>query len=186
MSKSAHVSVSTPRYDNMIKLEVATEEQFSEHAVYIWHGWTSGTRTFVIYVGSTTVGSEGGRHGKKQFINLEEEVKNPIRTYLHRFSEEDWKDGATVEFTGAALRAYETRAIKAIKKYLGGLIKKKGRKAEFKVLNKIKPFRGCPKCRYTACPKCCGVKLPSKLPSMGKIVNKKLDKIFLRQAWSHV
>jgi hypothetical protein len=162
-------------------LEVATEEKFSEHAVYIWHGWTRrrtrSTRTFVIYVGSTTKGSKGGRHGKR-LVKLK--VKNPIRTNLHRFSEEDWKDGATVEFTDTALRAYETRAIKAIKKYLGGLIKKKGRKAEFKVLNKNTPALGCSsgKCRHIGCTACCGENsLPTELPSMCEIVKKKLKEI---------
>jgi len=115
-----------------VVLKVATEKKFSKHAVYIWHGWTSGTPPiFVIYVGLTRVGSKGGRHGKR-LVKLK--VKNPIRTDLHRFTIKDWKirHRATVKFTKAALRAYETRAMEAIKKYLGR------RKAEFEAEPEVK------------------------------------------------
>ena len=155
-------------------LPVATEKRFSKEAVYIWHGWASRTRrtrTFVIYVGSTRKGSEGGGYGKSKFKR--EKVENLKRTYLHLFSEEDWEDGDTVEFTTHGLRACETRAIKAIKKFLG----RHG--AEFKVLNINKASRGCltGKCRGNGCTKCCGAKLPTKLPSMHNIVKKILGEI---------
>jgi hypothetical protein len=121
------------------------------------------------------VGSKGGRHGKRQ-VKLK--VKNPIRTDLHRFTIKDWKirDRATVKFTKAALRAYETRAMEAIKKYLGR------REAEFEaeVSNTRKPFQCCKdgKCRHMGCTVCCGKNsLPTKLPSMCEIVKKKLDEI---------
>jgi len=156
-------------------LEVATEEKFSKHAVYILYGWTDEVidlvsdkitpPIFVIYVGSTTKGSEGGRYGKRQFIK--HKVKNPIRTDLHRFSEEDWEDGATVKFTKRALRAYENRTLKAIKKIYP------------QVLNKNRASRCCldGKCRGNGCTVCCGVKLPTELPRMGEILKKLLNDI---------
>ena len=155
-------------------LKVATEKRFSKIAVYIWHGWASRTRrtrTFVIYVGSTRKGSEGGGYGKGK-VKLEK-VANLKRTYLHLFSEEDWEDGDTVEFTTDGLRAYETRAIKAIKKFLG----RHG--AKFKVLNINLASLCCltGKCRGTGCTECCGVKLPTELPSMDNIVKEKLGEI---------
>ena len=170
-------------------LEVATEEKFSKQAVYILYGWTDKVidlvsdaeddekaledddddeitpPIFVIYVGSTTKGSEGGRYGKRQFIK--HKVKNPIRTDLHRFSEEDWEDGATVKFTKRALRAYENRMLKAIKKICP------------QVLNKNRASRCCldGKCRGNGCTVCCGVKLPTELPRMGEILKKLLNDI---------
>jgi len=160
-------------------LEVATKEKFSKNAVYIWYGWTSETRIFVIYVGSTTKGSKGGPYGKKQVKN--KNVKNPIRIDLHRFTIKDWKigDRATVKFTKAALRAYETRAMEAIKKYFGGLINKQGQEAECEILNIRNPSQCCEdgKCRHRGCTECCGENsLPTKLPSMFRgLVKKKLD-----------
>ena len=159
-------------------LEVATEEKFSKQAVYILYGWTDKVidlvsdaqdeitpPIFVIYVGSTTKGSEGGRYGKRQFIK--HKVKNPIRTDLHRFSEEDWEDGAKPKFTKRALRLYENRVLRAIKKNCP------------EVLNKNRASRCCitGKCRGNGCTVCCGVKLPTKLPRMCKIVKKTLKDI---------
>ena len=163
-------------------LKVAEEEKFSEIAVYILSGWTigtDGTRNRFIYVGSTTTGSQGGRYGKSKVIKLKN-VANLKRTYLHRFSKKDWLPSEYLKlnpekklFTTAGLLAYETRAIKAIKKFL----RRHG--VEFKVLNIKLPSLCCltGKCRGTGCTKCCGVKLPTKLPSMDNKVKKKLGEI---------
>jgi|TARA_B110000240_G_scaffold88816_1_gene100843 hypothetical protein len=163
-------------------LKVAEEEKFSKIAVYILSGWTigtDGTRNRFIYVGSTTTGSRGGRYGKTQ-IKLLKNVANLKRTDLHRFSKKDWLPSEYLKlnpgkklFTTDGLRAYETRAIKAIKKFLG----RHG--AEFKVLN-IKLASLCcltGKCRGTGCTECCGVKLPTELPSMRSLVKKTLGEI---------
>ena len=162
-------------------LTVPEEEKLSKLAVYILSGWTIGTdrtRKGFIYVGSTRNGSTGGQYGK-DLLKLKL-GKKPKRTYLHRFSKKDWLPSEYLKlnpgkklFTTDGLRAYETRAIKAIKKFLG----RHG--AEFKVLN-IKLASLCcltGKCRGTGCTECCGVKLPTELPSMRSLVKKTLGEI---------
>ena len=160
-------------------LKVAEEEKFSKIAVYILSGWTigtDGTRNRFIYVGSTTTGSRGGRYGKTQ-IKLLKNVANLKRTDLHRFSKKDWLPSEYLKlnpdkklFTTLALRVFETHTIEATEEF-----RREHLDIKIELVNIRKPHAGCSKCRYTACPECCGVKLPTELPSIRKKAKKFLD-----------
>ena len=170
-----------PKKDKFVFKTVAEEEKFSKLAVYILSGWTIGTvrtRIFKIYVGSTTTGSKVRQYGKgKEKLK---NVANLKRTDLHRFSKKDWLPSEYLKlnpekklFTTAALRLSETHTIEATEEW-----RREHLDIKIELVNIRKPHAGCSKCRYTACPECCGVKLPTELPSIGKKAKKFLDAFF--------
>ena len=168
-----------PKKDKFVFKTVAEEEKFSKLAVYILSGWTIGTvrtRIFKIYVGSTTTGSKVRQYGKAK--EKLKNVANLKRTDLHRFSKKDWLPSEYLKlnpekklFTTAALRLSETHTIEATEEW-----RREHLDIKIELVNiHMKAHAGCSKCRYTGCTKCCGVKLPTKLPSMFKKTKKFLD-----------